>query len=139
VLLEQQRRGLEDRGEQVEPDDGRSLGAAAQPPRRERQQEVAGDRGEQRVERDAGRVQGVVVGRPQAAGEPREADRRHQRAGPVRRPPPPREQPGEDERPPDQQRERGLEPAVVDVVAARDHRGDGDPAAQPGGRERDDR
>ena len=91
--------------------DEQPLGARLQPAGRERQHEMAGDHREQRVERDADRVEQVVVGGAQPDGEPGEAGRGHQRAGAVGRPPPPREQPGADERPADEQPERRGHPA----------------------------
>ena len=103
-------------------DDHQALGARLQAPRRERDQQVAEDRGEQRVERDPDREQHVVVRRRQAAAEPGEAGRGHQQPRAVARPSPPREQAGADERPADQQAEPGREPAIVDVPAGEDDR-----------------
>ena len=102
------------------PNDHDPLRARLQPPRRERDQQVAEDRREQPVERDPDREQHVVVGGGHAAREPREPGRGHQRSRAVARPPPPREQAGADERPADQQAEPGGEPAIVDVPA-REH------------------
>jgi hypothetical protein len=131
-LLEQQRRHLQHRHRQVRRHGQPALAARLQPPGGERDQQVAHDRHEQTVEGDPDREQDIHVGRAQLRGEPREAGRDHQQPGAVRRAPPPGEQAGAEKRPADQQRERGVDAAGVDVAAAQDHRHDGRPGEHAG-------
>ena len=95
------------------------LGAALQPPGREREQQMPDDRGEQRRRAEPDRVEEVVVGRaelarrttrspPPSISRPvRLAGRRHHANRPV---------PMNDQ--PTSSAERGVDAAVVDVVAA---------------------
>ena len=111
---------------EVRAPDHPALGPGLEAAARERDQQMAADRGEQRVERDADREQHVVVRRAEARREPGEARRDHELPGRVRGPPPPGEQAGPDERPADEQPQHRLRPRIVDVVAGERDRRDHD-------------
>jgi hypothetical protein len=114
--LEQQRRELQDRRHEIAAGDGPARGAPLEAAARECEQQVRGDRGEQRVQRDPDREQHLGVRGAERLREPGEAERGHQDARAVQRAPPPGEQSRGDERPTDQQVDGRDEPAVVLVV-----------------------
>ena len=124
VLLEQQRRDLQHGRGEVARGHDQPLRAGLQPPARIGEHEVPDDGREERVAREADRVERVPVRGAEALQEPREPGGDHQRAGPVRRPPPPGEQAGPGERPADHEPERRRDAALVRVVA-REHERDG--------------
>jgi hypothetical protein len=131
VFLAQQGGELEDGGDHVAGRDDAQLGLGLKAPARKGEQQVTGEREQQRVQRNARGEYEVLVRCADPGREPREADRHHQRARAVSRPPPPREQPRPDERPADQQPNQRRHPAVVGVVALEHKHEERQPRGEP--------
>jgi hypothetical protein len=120
VAAQQEVRNLDQQRVEVAQRDQRARARGLQSAGRERQQHVADQHEVQRAEVHAERVDPRVVGLGQAGHEPREADRRHERAEAVVRAPRPGEDAGAAEAQPDERtQDRGDLLGVL--VVAGDH------------------